>query len=187
MEKDKEEIKKNETGANDSEMPIHQAQGVKKDEMEHGEMKSGSYLKFGLMMLVSFFTMYIVMFLNADKFDHVYMSLMRIYMTILMVCPMAITMLLFMKGMYKNQKVNAGILAGSILVFALTFYFVRTQAFIGDTQWMRAMIPHHSSAILTSSEADLSDPEVKELADEIIKAQEKEIALMKHLLEKTDR
>ncbi len=187
MEKEKEEITKNETSAHDSEMPMHQPKEIKVDEMEHGGMNSGSYRKFALMILVSFFTMYIVMFLNADKFDHVYMSLMRIYMTILMICPMAITMLLFMKGMYKNQKINAGILAGSILVFAFTFYFVRTQAFIGDKQWMRAMIPHHSSAILTSSEADLSDPEVKELADEIIKAQEKEIALMKRLLEKSDR
>lgn len=158
-----------------------------KNESKHEEMKSGSYGKFALMLLVSFITMYVVMFLNVDKFDHVYMSMMRVYMTILMICPMAITMLLFMKGMYKNQKVNAAILAGSVLVFAVTFYFVRTQTFVGDTQWMRAMIPHHSSAILTSSEADLSDPEAKKLAEDIIKAQEEEIALMKRLLEKTNR
>ncbi len=153
---------------------------------QHGEMKSGSYKKFALMMGVSFVLMYFVMFLNADKFDHVYMSVMRIYMTILMVSLMAITMLLFMKGMYKNQKINIAILAGSALIFILTLTFVRTQAFIGDRQWMRAMIPHHSSAILTSSEADFSDPEVKKLAKEIVEAQEKEIALMKRLLEKTN-
>ncbi len=152
--------------------------------MDDGEGKTGGYLKFALMLTASFISMYIVMFLNVAEFDHVYLSVMRFYMTILMIAPMAVIMLLFMRGMYKNQKVNAAILTGSVLVFALTFYFVRTQAFIGDTQYMKAMIPHHSSAILTSNNADISDPEVKKLAEEIIKAQEREIALMKQLLEK---
>lgn len=153
------------------------------NKQEHGEMKQGSYLKFAAMLGTSFVIMYAVMFLNAAEFDHVYLSVMRFYMTVLMIAPMAIVMLLFMRGMYKNQKVNAGILAGSVIVFLLTFYFVRTQAFIGEKQWMRAMIPHHSSAILTSSEADISDPEIKKLAEEIVKTQEDEIRLMKKWLE----
>lgn len=153
---------------------------------DHDRMEAGGYLRFALMLASSFVIMYLVMFLNAARFEHVYLSLMRLYMTILMVAPMAVVMLLFMRGMYKNQKINIGIIAGSILLFILTFYFVRTQALIGDRQWMRAMIPHHSSAILTSSEADLSDPEVKKLAEAIVKTQEEEIDLMKRLLEKTE-
>ena len=155
-----------------------------KNKTDHGDMKQGSYLKFAAMLGTSFVIMYAVMFLNAAEFDHVYLSVMRFYMTVLMIAPMAIVMLLFMRGMYKNQKINASILAGSVILFLLTFYFVRTQAFIGDRQWIRAMIPHHSSAILTSSNADLSDPEAKKLAEEIIKAQEEEINLMKEWLEK---
>lgn len=146
----------------------------------------GSYLKFALMLATSFVIMYAVMFLNAARFEHVHLSVMRLYMTILMIAPMAVVMLLFMRGMYRDRNINIAILAGSVLVFALTFYFVRTQAFIGDRQYMKAMIPHHSSAILTSSEADLSDPEVQKLAREIIEAQEREIELMKRLLERTD-
>ncbi len=155
------------------------------NKMMHSDMKAGSYGKFALMMAVSFVIMYIVMFLNADKYDHVYLSVMRTYMTILMISLMAIVMILFMWGMYKNKKINTAILIGSTVIFILTLTFVRTQAFIGDRQWMRGMIPHHSSAILTSSQADLTDPEVKKLAADIVKAQEEEIALMKRLLEKT--
>ena len=90
-------------------------------DMNHGDMKSGSYAKFALMMAVSFVIMYGVMFLNVDKFDHVYLSVMRTYMTILMISLMAIVMMLFMRGMYKNQKINVAILAGSALIFIVTF------------------------------------------------------------------
>jgi uncharacterized protein (DUF305 family) len=189
MEKNREKIEINETEMNAGEMQTGNKQtgAMKANEMEHSDMKSGSYAKFALMLTASFISMYIVMFLNVAEFNHIYLSVMRFYMTILMIAPMAVIMLLFMRGMYKSQKVNAAILAGSVLVFALTFYFVRTQAFVGDTQYMKAMIPHHSSAILTSSEADISDPEVKKLAEDIIKAQEKEIALMKQYLERLNR
>ena len=152
--------------------------------MEKDEMKTGNYLKFALMMAASFVIMYAVMFMNVTKFDHIYLSVTRFYMTLLMIAPMAVLMLLFMRGMYKNKKINIGIIAGSVLVFILALVFLRTQTFTGDTQYMKAMIPHHSSAILTSQNADLQDPEVQKLAKEIIEAQEKEIALMKQLLEK---
>jgi hypothetical protein len=182
---EKNEIKINTMESGEINKETKQSEISHKD-MNHGDMKSGSYAKFALMMATSFVIMYAVMFLNVAEFDHIYLSMMRFYMTILMVAPMAVVMLLFMRGMYKNKKVNMGILAGSILLFAGTFFFMRTQTFIVDRQWMRGMIPHHSSAILTSSNADLSDPEAKKLAEDIIKAQEKEIALMKRLLEKTD-
>ncbi len=190
MEKNREEkfeIREAEMDAGELPAESNQTKARKANGMEHGGMESGSYLKFALMLSTSFVIMYAVMFLNVAEFDHVYLSLMRFYMTILMIAPMAVVMLLFMRGMYKNQKINIAILAGSFLLFILTFYFVRSQAFIGETQYMKAMIPHHSSAILTSSEAEINDPEVKKLAEEIIKAQEKEIALMKQYLERLNR
>ncbi|MDF1696977.1 MAG: DUF305 domain-containing protein [Saprospiraceae bacterium] len=148
--------------------------------------QKSSYSKFFLMLLVSFFVMYGVMFLNVDKFDHVYTSLTRTYMTILMIAPMALLKLMFMSDMYKNKKWNIGIIVGSISIFCFTLFLLRTQEPIGDVQWMEAMIPHHSSAIMTSSEADFSDPEVKKLAEDIIKAQVKEIDQMKAMLDRLE-
>lgn len=155
------------------------------DKNETPEMMSGSYLKFGLMMAISFLIMYGVMFLNVAEFDHVYLSLNRFYMTLLMVAPMALVMMAMMGGMYKNKKLNLLIIAAGIIVFILALIGLRTQALIGGNQYMRGMIPHHSSAIMVSQHADLQNPEVQKLSREIIEAQEKEIALMKQLLEKT--
>jgi len=78
------------------------------------------------------------------------------------------------------------IIVAGVIVFITVLIFLRTQTFIGDRQYMKAMIPHHSSAILTSQEADLQDPEVQKLAKDIIEAQEREITLMKQLLDKTE-
>jgi hypothetical protein len=145
---------------------------------------TSSYRNFFLMLLASFFIMYGVMFLNVDKFEHVYLSYTRTYMAILMVAPMALLKLAFMWKMYKKKRLNYVIIGGSVAVFLLTLFLLRTQEPIGDEQWMKAMIPHHSSAIMTSSEADFSDPEVKKLAEDIIKAQVREIDRMKEMLER---
>ena len=144
-------------------------------------MKS-SYTKFASMMGVSIVIMYAVMFLNADTFDHVMLSNTRTYMTILMVAPMAISMMLFMWKMYKNKVLNYIIIIGSAVIFIFTLYALRTQLFISDVQWMKAMIPHHSSAIMVSQKANLKDPEAIKLAKEIIEAQEREIAEMKKMI-----
>ena len=149
--------------------------------------KKSNYSKYFLMLLVSFFIMYGVMFLNVEKFDHIYTSLSRTYMTILMVAPMAILKMLFMWNMYKNKKKNYLIISSAAVIFIVTLFLLRTQEPVGDVQWMEAMIPHHSSAIMTSSQADFSDPDVKKLADDIIKAQVKEIADMKAMLARLDK
>jgi len=107
-------------------------------------------------------------------------------MTLLMVAPMTVLMMGLMRGMYPNKKANLGIIAAGVVVFVLAFICLRTQAFVGSRQYMRGMIPHHSSAIMTSSHADLQDPEVKKLSQDIIEAQEKEITLMNQLLDKTE-
>ncbi len=149
-------------------------------------MGSKNYQKFSIMLLVSCCIMYAVMFLNVDQPDHIFLSITKFYMSLLMVSPMAILMLVMMQKMYTNKKWNAIILASSITVFVLALTFLRTQTFIQDRQYMRAMIPHHSSAILTSKNADLRDPEVKKLSEDIIQSQEKEIEQMKMILKRME-
>lgn len=149
-------------------------------------MKEGNYKKFGLMLAVSFVIMYGVMFLNADQFDHVYLNLNRLYMALLMVAPMALVMLAFMSSMYKNKKLNSVIVGLSLVVIVGVLFLLRNQAMVDDKQFMKSMIPHHSSAILVSQEANLTDPEVKKLAQQIIESQEKEIAEMKAILSRME-
>ena len=140
------------------------------------------YPRFFLMLAVSFVVMYAVMYLNTYELDHVYFSLTRFYMTVLMVTPMALIMLGFMRKMYANARRNGLIITGSISVFIAALLMVRAQVFVDDTLWMKAMIPHHSIAIMVSKRADLKDPAVRQLADEIIAAQEREIGEMKTML-----
>ncbi|EMB14899.1 membrane protein containing DUF305 [Rhodopirellula europaea 6C] len=122
------------------------------------------------------------MYLNTYSLDHVFWSETRFYMAILMGATMAIVMLAFMFGMYKSKKANIGIFVGSAIVFATSLFLVRSQQTVDDVSWMKAMIPHHSIAILTSERANISDPRVRKLADEIIEAQRREIAEMKQLI-----
>ena len=138
------------------------------------------------MMVVSFIIMYAVMFLNADILEHVMLSNTRTYMTILMVAPMAVSMLLFMWKMYKNKTLNIILISCSVLLFLSTLFMLRNQSLIADVQWMKAMIPHHSSAIMVSQKANLKDPEVRKLAEEIIKAQKKEIAEMEAMIKRLE-
>lgn len=137
------------------------------------------YTKFILMLLGSFIAMYITMYFNTYQTDHIYFSLTRFYMACLGISAMAVIMLLLMINMYKNKKKNIAILFGSLVLFSGALTLVRTQTPVDDVMYMKAMIPHHSIAILTSKRADIKDPEVRKLADQIIKAQEKEIAEMK--------
>lgn len=149
--------------------------------------KHNPYPKFALIMAVSFVIMYLVMFLNVAAFDHIYNSLTRMYMTTLMVSSMAISMLLFMWKMYPNRKINFGIIAFAAISFLGTLFLLRTQTPITDIQYMKAMIPHHSSAIMTSSNVDFKDAELKKLAGDIIKAQEKEIMQMKEMIDRLEK
>ncbi len=142
-----------------------------------------SYAKFGVMIATSTVVMFGLMYLNTYQLDHVFFSQTRAYMALLMGATMAFIMLAFMRGMYKNKRVNLGIFAGSILVFALSLWLVRSQTTVGDVAWMKAMIPHHSIAILTSERAQIADPRVRALADQIIKAQREEIGEMKALID----
>ena len=147
----------------------------------------GKYLKFLLMILVSTLAMYGMMFLNVFSFAHIHVSLTRILMALMMGAAMAIIMLLFMWRMYPSKQKNRLILVISAAIFAGSLFMVRTQTGVSDISWMKAMIPHHSIAILTSSQADLKDPEVKKLAEEIIATQKKEIKKMDQMIERLQK
>lgn len=144
--------------------------------------KPNPYPKFLAMIATSTVVMMILMYLNTYATDHIFWSETRAYMAVLMGATMAIVMLIFMLGMYPNKVVNFAIFGGAAAVFALCLWLVRSQATVGEISWLKAMIPHHSIAILTSERATIIDPRVRELADEIIEAQRKEIAEMKALI-----
>ena len=141
-----------------------------------------SYIRFGLMILTSTVVMFILMYLNTYAWEHVFFSETRTYMAIMMGATMAVIMLAYMLGMYSNKGLNIAIFVGAIIVFALSLWLVRSQATVDDVSYMKAMIPHHSIAVLTSSRARIRDPRVRDLADRIIEAQEREIAEMKQLI-----
>jgi hypothetical protein len=126
--------------------------------------------------------MFILMYLNTYAWDHVRWSETRFYMAFLMGSTMAVIMLGFMLSMYRDKRVNIGIAAGAVVVFALSLWLVRSQETVQDRSYMRAMIPHHSIAILTSERANISDPRARELADTIIETQREEIEQMKALI-----
>ena len=145
------------------------------------------YLRFAAMIATSTVVMFGLMYLHTYQLDHVFFSETRAYMTLIMGAAMAVVMLAFMTGMYKNKRANAAILAGSLVVFTTALWLVRSQTTVDDVSYMRAMIPHHSIAVLTSERARITDPRVKKLAGEIIEAQRREIAEMKRLIDELER
>ncbi len=146
-----------------------------------------SYARFLAMIATATAVMLGLMYLNTFALDHVSWSETRFYMALVMGATMAVVMLLFMLRMYTDRRINVAILAGSVLVFAVALWLVRSQATVQDVSYMKAMIPHHSIAILTSERAEISDPRVRELADEIIEAQRREIDEMKALIADLER
>lgn len=142
-----------------------------------------AYQNFFAMIVTSGILMYGIMFLNTYQMSHVLFSEMRLYMTILSSSVMMLVMLFFMRGMLKDKKINIGIVTLSVLIFASSLFLVRSQSLVDDVDYMQAMIPHHSIAILASERAQISDPRVKKLADDIIEAQKNEIQVMKDLIE----
>ncbi len=144
------------------------------------------YPRFAAMIATSTVVMFGLMYLNTYQIDHVYFSETRAYMALYMGAVMSIIMLGFMLKMHTNKKLNAAIFGGSLALFALGVWLVRSQATVGDVAWMKAMIPHHSIAILTSERANIKDPRVRKLADGIISTQRKEIAEMEALIKELE-
>lgn len=144
-----------------------------------------SYVRFGLMILTSTVVMFVLMYLNTYAGEHIFFSETRVYMATMMGATMAVVMLAFMAGMYPSRAANVAIFAAAAAGFALSLWLVRSQATVSGTSYMRAMIPHHSIAVMTSERADIDDARVRKLADEIIAAQRREIAEMRYLIART--
>lgn len=143
---------------------------------------SQSYLRFGAMIASAVLVMFGLKYTSTYALSHVWFSETRAWMALMMGGAMAIVMLLFMLGMYRNTRINAGIVIGSILLMAGSLFFVRSQVTVDDADYMEAMIPHHSIAVLTSERAQIEDVRVRKLANEIIVAQRKEIKEMEWLI-----
>jgi Domain of unknown function (DUF305) len=146
-----------------------------------------SYLRFGAMIVTATIVMYGLMYLNTYALDHVWFSQTRVWMAVVMGAVMAIIMLGFMLNMYKDAQVNLAIVVASVVIFALALWLVRSQETVADVAYMKAMIPHHSIAVMTSERAHIRDPRVRKLADQIIESQLKEIAEMEQLIADLER
>lgn len=146
-----------------------------------------SYIRFLAMIATSTVVMFGLMYLNTYAYEHIFYSETRAYMAIVMGSTMAIIMLGFMLNMYKDKKINIAIFIIAIILFTGSLYLVRSQITVSQTSYMKAMIPHHSIAIMTSERAEITDPRVRELADSIIEAQRREIAEMRYLIRELER
>ena len=151
---------------------------MNQDSSSHG----GKWTTFFAMIATSIVTMFVLKYSNIYEADHAFFSQTRMWMALMMGMAMIVIMLGFMWGMYKTFMTKVLVMIGAIAGFFLFLFLARSQATVEDEAWMKAMIPHHSIAVLTSRRAEISDPRVRELADAIIEAQVKEIAEMKLLL-----
>ena len=151
--------------------------------MENNEKKGNHYLKFFAMIATSMIAMFFLMYTHSYQIiDHFWFSETRLFMTLMMGGSMIIIMLLYMLNMYKSRSANIAILTIGIMLIVCSIWLVRSQITVSDTDYMEGMIPHHSIAILTSERSQIKDVRVRELADEIIKAQRKEIMEMQWLI-----
>lgn len=147
------------------------------------EMKSHkSYRHFSIELLVEAIIMLFVMYSMVDTIDHVYLNTNNLYMTLTMVAPMALVMLIAMRHMFMNKRLNLILYIVFTVIFLGSFYATRTQALVGDKQFLRAMIPHHSGAVLMCREAKITDPEIIDLCKTITESQTREINQMEKIL-----
>jgi uncharacterized protein (DUF305 family) len=143
---------------------------------------AGHYRHLAIELVVDFAIMYLVMYTMIATLDHFHFNLNNVYMTLMMVAPMAVVMLVAMRSMFPSRRTNIMIVLGAAAVFGASFAGMRTQAAIGDAEFLRSMIPHHSGAILMCEQAKLADPEIIALCRDIVQGQSKEIAQMKAIL-----
>lgn len=157
---------------------------MEKDHSREGHSGGGTYARFAVELAVDFVIMYVVMYTMIASLSDFYLNLNNVYMTLMMVAPMAIVMLVSMRSMFPSREANLAIMGVAAAVFAASFYGMRAQAAIDDEEFLRAMIPHHSGAVLMCEQASLKDPEIIELCGQIVPAQQEEIAAMKAILER---
>lgn len=142
-------------------------------------MNSKHYGRLLLMIALSFAAMYVLMYAMVNTLGNVYSSFNQFYMAGLMTAPMAVIELVLMGAMYHNKKLNAVIIAASLVALGGFWILIRQQTAISDKQFLRSMIPHHAGAILMCEKASLQDEQIKDLCRTIISGQQSEIDLMK--------
>jgi hypothetical protein len=142
----------------------------------------GSYGRFAVELIADFVVMYLVMYAMIATIDHFELNLNNVYMTLMMVAPMSVIMLVSMRSMFPSAARNAAIFVAAAVVFIASFLGMRGQIGVGDAEFLRSMIPHHSGAILMCEEATLADPEIVSLCSSIVEAQEREISQMQAIL-----
>lgn len=158
------------------------SEGGTVDDADRAERGRGAYLRSLAMIVTAMAVMYVLTYVNTFELAHVQFSETRLYMTMLMGASMAVVMLAFMWRMHERVLLNVVIVLTSIAVFAAATYLVRSQTTVQEPSYLRAMIPHHSIAILTSERSEIDDLRVCELAVAITDAQRREITEMKWLL-----
>ena len=160
----------------------HQSHNVHNHEHSDGHPYKG----LALMTVLHFLFMYAMNYLMVDAASSIFLNVNALYMTLWMVAPSVVIMILLMKSMYPNKKLNSAISGTSILIFVLSFVFIRNQTLVGDKQFVRSMIPHHSGAVLMCREAKIEDAELKALCGQIIEGQLREIEDMKKVLKRLE-
>jgi uncharacterized protein (DUF305 family) len=145
------------------------------------------YGRLAAMAALSFIAMYILMYAMVDTFADVFPNINQFYMAGLMAAPMVIIELVLMGAMYQNRTANIAIMIVSVAALAGFFTLIRTQAAVGDHQFLKSMIPHHSGAVLMCQRADVRDVEVKRLCANIIQGQHAEITQMNTLIRKLEK
>jgi hypothetical protein len=152
---------------------------------EHSGMEKNMYKHLAIETALGAVVMFLVMYVMIDNLGSFYLNINQFYMTLMMVAPMVIIMILSMWSMYRNKKANYILIAVAAVLFFLSGALIRWQYPVGNVQFLRSMIPHHSGAILMCRESDLSDPELIKLCDQIIKSQQVEIDQMKAILDRS--
>jgi uncharacterized protein (DUF305 family) len=145
-------------------------------------VKHNHYLQLGVMAALSFVAMYLLMYAMTNSLDDVYMNVNQVYMAALMTAPMIVIELLVMRAMYEKPRLNALVIGASVVAGIAMFLAIRQQAAVGDRQFLRSMIPHHSSAILMCRQASLDSQAIRELCRSITSSQQREIDQMTAML-----
>ena len=144
------------------------------------------YVSLLIMTVLSFISMYVLMYAMVDKFGNVYSNLNQFYMAALMTAPMVLIELALMRSMYPNRSVNVAITVISVTALIGFLVAIREQTAISDTSFLKSMIPHHAGAILMCRQAPINDAEIKKLCREMISGQQREIDKMKSILARLD-
>ncbi len=140
------------------------------------------YVRFGITLTISFLLMFFLTMSMIRTIDHFHFNLSNVYMALVMVAPMGLVMMLTMASMFTNKKLNVALYLGFAVLFVGAWTLGRTETFVGNEQFLKSMIPHHSRAILVCQESDITDPEIIKLCDAIVKTQREEIAQMEKIL-----